>query len=85
MLTPFYCGTQYMDWRYNNCDRCKKDYDWEKYPNNGKNNKCKAEEALSLASISSGKISNKIAKFIAFKEGHYIWLCPHLEPTKEAR
>lgn len=75
----FSSGQEYRIWRADNCSKCKKDYDWKDYPDEGKNLKCKAEEALSLACVSSGRVSKRVAMFIGWEKGKFSWGCPHFE------
>ena len=75
----FSSGQEFRNWRANNCDKCTKDYDWNNYPNEGMNLKCKAEEALSLACVGSGRISKRVAMFIGWEKGKFSWKCPHFK------
>lgn len=74
----FSCGTQYADWIFNNCETCKKGYDYE-----NDEYRCDIQKELDFAYISDGMIDYEIAKrmgyFKAKKKGLYIWRCPEKE------
>ncbi len=55
-ISPFSNSTDFMMWKSNNCDICKKDYDVENEIVH-----CDIEEAISIASVSDGEIDNDIA------------------------
>lgn len=75
-IRPFYCGTQYADWKDRNCDRCSK-RNWKDIDKT-----CELDRDLSHASIADGKISEKIAKRIGFTKWFYLWDCPEREKNK---
>ena len=74
-MRPFYCGTQYYDWLSANCKRCKK-----------ANFICEIQEALNMACIGSGEISEPMAKRVGITEENkslYQWPCGEVEWTEE--
>ncbi len=79
MKHPFSSGTQYLDWRRRNCDRCKKDYNFETHTEN-----CDLEGAISFAAIDSGEIADNIAKRIGLpgNELSLTWNCPERDDAK---
>lgn len=80
MIKPFSTGTECLIWRGNNCDECQNNYDWEGSPDEGRNNKCKAEEALAMALIGDGLITKEVADFIGLQKSGHTWLCPNKSP-----
>jgi hypothetical protein len=77
-VRPFWCGTQYVDWKERNCWRCKKSTDDNEFLNTQKW-KCEMEEALSAACMDDGTISREIAKRIGYPGNYYSWDCPQRE------
>jgi len=77
---PFSSGTEYMDWRARNCERCSKDYDPAKDTDGVGQGLCDIETTLSLAAIGEGTISDDIAVRLKF-DG--VWIVPYC-PEKEA-
>jgi hypothetical protein len=82
---PFHSGSQYMDWRYRNCERCTKSYD-----NNGLKHPspCDIDNAISMACIGSGKVSKNIAQRMGAigNECALSWDCPELTlPDEDKR
>lgn len=81
MIRPFSNGTQYMDWLASNCERCKK-ATWDLV----ENFKCDLQEALDMACIGTGEITNEQSKRIGINENtknSYVWPCSEVEWTKE--
>lgn len=64
-VRPFYCGTQSMDWRTANCDRCAK------MPTEVKPGEflCEIDFCISYAAIASGTIPKEIADRMGCKDG----------------
>ena len=69
MIKPFSNGTEYMDWRDNNCSRCKKDCEvvGDTYITH-----CDIEEAISLGTI-TGQVPDKIYERMGLPDS---WDCP---------
>lgn len=76
LITPFYCGSQYIDWVGRNCDNCQMGYD----ENHGKY-KCHIQGAFDHASISDGYINKDI--FIEsggnLEDMKYSWKCKKIK------
>ena len=49
-VTPFSNGTEFMDWKYRNCEGCKKYFDKPDRAN------CEIDYEVGLAYISDGKV-----------------------------
>lgn len=72
-IKPFSSGSQYLDWRYSNCDRCKKDVEFV----DGEYVKhCDIEAAISLGAI-IGTIPTEIYNRMIANDD--FWSCPELE------
>lgn len=65
-FAPFSNGSEYRAWRSRNCDTCAKDY-----VEGNQDSLCPMEEAISLASITDGKIPRDMAARVGFLEGPY--------------
>jgi hypothetical protein len=78
---PFSNGGQFMDWCASNCDRCVKSF------NDG--GECDIEEALFIASIDDGTVSEDIARRMGYLKpdgttsGAYGWPCTEVEWTED--
>lgn len=74
-MSPFSCGTQYVDWYDKNCGNCKRD-----------EVRCPIALALEEACWGDGMISQEIAERAgAIRwQGHYCWPCGELEPASQA-
>lgn len=74
-MSPFSCGTQYMDWADKNCGNCKRDVTC-----------CPIALALEEACWGDGMISHEIAERVGAIRwrGHYCWPCGELEPASQA-
>ena len=82
-ISPFHCGTQYLDWQASNCERCKK---WTPEPSQPDDWKCEIDEALFLGCMEDGTISRKIATRMGWKKGPpfpLAWECGEVEWTEE--
>lgn len=71
MTKPFDNGSQFGDWRIHNCKRCKKQWNDGYY--------CRIEQALDLAYIENGHISQDIADRMGLPNDNYVWDCPEKE------
>lgn len=72
---PFSNGTQYMDWEASNCASCSKSRDeWPLA--------CDLQEALGLACIGDGTISEEIARRVGYLDNRerFGWPCPEHDP-----
>ena len=79
MVRPFYCGSQYGDWTARNCDKCVK-YNYE----NPKKS-CTIDYALGTAYMTTGEVSDEIAKRMGFTGESYSWQCPErVTPEEQA-
>ncbi len=78
VIKPFSNGTQYLDWQSSNCERCKKYRDDFKDPE-----ACPIDLAIGEASVSDGKITNKMAKRMGYDPNKYVWRCGEVEWTDE--
>ncbi len=84
-MTPFYCGSQYSDWKESNCNRCKKgieniDPDGVEMPT------CEIELAILDAYMGDGEVTDEIAKRMdATPENmdEEVWMCGEVEWTDE--
>lgn len=65
-VRPFSCGSEYGDWKLNNCERCAK---FTTPPS------CDLESALAQAYFGNGKISQEIADRLGVKTDTYKWFC----------
>lgn len=81
-VTPFYCGTQFMDWQESNCCNCKK---YNPDPETGLEieGECTILDALGIAAIDDGTVSVEIAKRMGYGENAYIWQCGEVDWTEE--
>ena len=70
-IKPFGSGSEYMDWRLNNCDKCAKDV--VVTPEGSYITRCDIEEALSM-----GAIIGTIPKEIYDRMGT-TWKCKEFE------
>jgi len=70
---PFYCGSQYQDWKSYNCDECAKGYDEKKM-----DWICKYEKAIDSGYMADGSCTEETAKAIGVSEDGrvYNWRCP---------
>ena len=73
----FSSGSESIDWQDRNCYKCKKNYDSEKEIVH-----CEIEEALSVASLTDGRIDKKLADKIGFVDG-FFQDCPERIPINE--
>ena len=83
-VRPFSCGSQYQDWRYRNCDNCKKSYDnmppKEQNEAKGKG-PCDIDNAISSACVGPGTVDKAIADRMGYTPEMWLsWDCPELEP-----
>jgi len=73
MKRPFYCGSQFGDWKARNCDRCVKGYDinWH----------CELEQALDDAYMDVGQVNEGVYHRIGADENKLAntWDCPERE------
>lgn len=70
--TPFYCGTQRLDWKCYNCDFCTKRYtDEDKW-------RCDLEKAIDSSFMDDGSVSDETARRMGLPEDCrvYNWRCP---------
>lgn len=77
-VRPFYCGTQGMDWRASNCDRCSK------MPAEIKPGvfTCEIDYCISYAAIAGGAIPEEIAKRIGYYGEKISWKCGEFKEGK---
>jgi len=75
MWRPFSSGTEFADWKENNCKQCAKGYD--------SNWHCDIEYALDYAYVTDGHVPDEIADRMEKEEKEYLWFCPEKE-MKEA-
>lgn len=76
-VQPFDSGTQYGAWRAHNCYECAK-FNPDKF-----DGQCDIDEAIGLAYIGSGKISERIAERMGYRNivpGPWTWECPEAKP-----
>lgn len=75
---PFHCGTQIMDWKYNNCEKCQKGYD-----NKACKWMCPLEEGMDKCYMGDGSYPLDLAKQIGMPEDCtvYLWRCPAFVPN----
>jgi hypothetical protein len=67
-ISPFYNGTQYLDWQDANCCHCKK--------YTGENGACEINDAISLAACGDGTVSAEIAERMGYSNPlAYCWKC----------
>jgi hypothetical protein len=78
-ISPFSNGTQYLDWEASNCDSCSKSNEsFDKLP------RCDIQYALAGAYVSSGKVTEEIAKRMGYPGPlEYVWPCPEYDPPFE--
>lgn len=74
---PFSCGTQFMDWKDRNCDRCAK-YDYEDFTSS-----CEIDAAIFTASIEGDGVDATIAQRMGYLKADgseraldLTWKCP---------
>ena len=79
-IKPFHCGTQYMDWDAANCQRCKKNIDF-----NNSEFKCDIQADLFGACLTDGKVPYEIGRRMGAVDNPtaYQWACPEVEWTEE--
>lgn len=70
-------GTQYMDWTFNNCDKCALAGD----PSEPGSSSCDLFEAICDAGADDGTVSAEIAARLGYSPIRYVWRCP--EFTKD--
>lgn len=80
-VTPFYCGTQRMDWKCYNCDFCTKRYDESKrdWP-------CDLEKKIDEAYMDDGSVDESTAARMAVPQDCTVhnWRCGEfVEDTQE--
>ena len=79
---PFHCGSQIMDWKLNNCEKCKKGYD-------EKASKwlCKLEEGMDGCYMGDGSYPPELAKQIGTPDDCmvYLWRCPEFVPNEKGQ
>lgn len=77
-VRPFYCGTQYYDWMFANCDRCTKGL--REMPDGELVTRCEILDALSAASWDDGTVAPNIADRMGYADGEtrYGWRCPEV-------
>jgi len=70
-VRPFYCGTQSIDWRSANCDRCSK------MPKDVKPGEfaCEIDYCISYAAIAGGTIPEDIARRMKYDPARQSWKC----------
>lgn len=70
--TPFYCGTQRMDWKCHNCDLCTKGYD-----DKATQWRCDLEKKIDEAYMDDGSVDAETAKRMGEPEDCrvYNWRC----------
>ncbi len=77
MRRPFSNASEFGDWVFSNCERCKKKYTdgW----------RCNIQYALDKAYMSDGKVTNNIAQRMGLLDNmdKYIWQCPEIELVGE--
>ena len=74
-MRPFHNGSQFADWRILNCDSCKRSVD-----NKKSGGSCDIEEALDVACLTDGNVSNEIGvRMGATDPIAYTWKCPEYE------
>lgn len=71
-VSPFSCGSQWVDWQNSNCCQCSR-VDWTD-PNDPKT-ECNLFDALSYASVDDGRISPELAARLGVDPKHYVWPC----------
>jgi hypothetical protein len=69
-VQPFYCGSQFGDWIDRNCSRCSK------YDPDEATGECEIDDALGMAYLGDGEISEEIARRMGYDEAVYSWDCP---------
>jgi len=81
-IIPFSNGSQYMDWTYRNCDRCRKqaptEVSLDEIP-------CEIERALIWAMVDDGKIPLPIAERMKLDKRAYTWPCGEFEAGEQQR
>ena len=80
-VCPFSNGTEYMIFEEMNCWKCKKDFNEENPEIGGINHKCEIEQALAVAYVSDGLVSEEIAIRMGLGNGYKAWdgKCPEIE------
>lgn len=70
-------GSQYADWQTSNCYRCTKFSGYGELPT------CEIDEAIGIAYLSDGTVSQKIATRAGYDPERYVWCCGEVEWTEE--
>jgi RNA polymerase subunit RPABC4/transcription elongation factor Spt4 len=68
-VRPFSCGSEYGDWKMNNCERCAK---FTEKPT------CELESELALAYFGTGTLSKEISDRLGVRTDTYKWFCKEL-------
>lgn len=75
-VRPFSCGMQYMDWLDRNCCRCARySYDAARQVVLCS---CPINRAISLACVSDGTITQRMAERMGYRQDAYTWDCPEI-------
>lgn len=84
--TPFYCGSQRMDWKCFNCDFCTKRYD-DSSPQSVSAWRCDLEKLIDEAYMGDGSVSAETAKRMGEPEDCrvYNWRCPEFVEDAQER
>ena len=70
MKRPFFCGTQYLDWKARNCERCAK-WDAEKAGS------CEIDSAIGAALFGNGTFTDETAARMGYTDCRALtWDCP---------
>ena len=78
-VSPFHCGSQFKDFKFNNCTECSKGYTDEKF-------NCDLEYALDYASMTDGKVDKEIAERLGYFDNPVnalVWRCREFEEKKK--
>ncbi|MBW2309418.1 MAG: hypothetical protein JRG73_21075 [Deltaproteobacteria bacterium] len=85
-VSPFWCGTQFLDWKHNNCERCAKCYE----DGSEEGWRCDLEKALDAGAIGANDlITEEVLRRIGYREPgpgeeyQYVWRCPEFEPGEK--
>lgn len=76
-VRPFATGTQYLNWEFQNCGRCKKAATEEEFRRG--EFRCDIEKELAYGAALDGTIGDEIAKRLKIQRGLYLWPCGELE------
>jgi hypothetical protein len=85
-IIPFYCGSQYQDWMWNNCHQCAR-YNADEFETI--NRGCDIEEALFNCSWGVEPLSPEMARRMGFiladgtETDAHCWRCPEYAATPE--